>query len=67
VQKVPYSDTENAICDQYKVDLLDDLRADRKNQLVVVASYPKFEILGFMMVSENITVGDEIGLDYLTL
>jgi hypothetical protein len=32
MQKVPDCDPENDRCDQYKVDLLEDLRADRKNQ-----------------------------------
>ncbi len=47
MQKVPHRNTEYTICDQYKVDLLDDLGADRENQLIAVASYPKLGILFF--------------------
>jgi len=34
MQKVPYSDTEKAICDQYKVDL-DQVRAERFSFLII--------------------------------
>ncbi len=32
MQKVPNGDTKNAIYDQYKVDLIEDLDANRKSQ-----------------------------------
>ena len=43
MKKLLYGDTENGICDQYKVGLLEDMGAYSKNQLVHVMSntFPK--------------------------